>query len=76
MISHLLEDPTGRILISIILGLGLATILRQTCKGSSCVVIESPPLGEIKKYYYKIDDDCWKYTPYASKCDEKNSSNM
>lgn len=69
MIANLLDDPYGRIAVSVILGLGLATLLRQTCKGSSCVIVHGPPLRDVQRYVYKVDDDCFKYTPYASKCD-------
>ena len=69
MISKLLNSHIGKIIISVVLGLGLATIFRKVCKDNSCVIIKGPNSEEIKKYVYKIDSDCFKYTPVATKCD-------
>jgi hypothetical protein len=69
MISAFLKTNFGGILLSIILGLGLAALFRQACKGDNCIVVNGPKVSEVQKYYYKLDDDCFKYTPYATKCD-------
>lgn len=70
ILSDIMDNPTGRIIVSIILGFGLATIFRKVCSGHSCVVIKGPPINEVSKYYYKIDEDCYKYTPYTSSCEK------
>ena len=70
MIGRILESKLGQILISIILGLGLATVFRKVCK-DNCVIVKGPSLDEINKFYYKIDDDCFKYTPQVTHCDSK-----
>lgn len=69
MIEKLLNDKKGQIILSIILGLGLATIFRKVCTDNSCVVVKGPNKKDLEKYYYKIEDDCFKYTPYSSKCE-------
>ena len=68
MIKKILGSRVGAILLSVILGLGLAAVFRQVCKGNDCVVIKGPSLEDVKKYYYKIDNDCFKYTPYVTQC--------
>ena len=65
-----MDDPIGRIIISVLLGLGLATIFRQVCKGNSCIIVNGPNPSEVQRNYYKLDEDCYKYTPYYVKCDE------
>jgi hypothetical protein len=74
MIQDLLEKPLGRIFLSIILGLGLAAIFRQVCKGDECVIIKGPKKNDLEKYYYKIEDDCFKYTPYDAPCESEATS--
>lgn len=69
MLKEVMDHPTGRIIISILLGLGLASLFRKVCSGKHCVVVNGPNMAEIKKYYYKIDQDCFKYTPVASQCE-------
>lgn len=68
MITEILDSKIGQIVISIILGLGLATIFRKVCTGNSCVVIKSPSSEDINKYYYKINQDCFKYNPVPVPC--------
>lgn len=70
-LSNIMNDPVGRIIVSVVLGLGLASIFRKVCNGNSCVIVKGPSIEEIKKFYYKIEDDCYKYTPVASQCDRK-----
>ena len=68
MISKFMESKLGQIVISIILGFGLATIFRKVCKDGSCVVIKGPRPSDVSQYYYKLHDDCYKYTPYITPC--------
>jgi hypothetical protein len=68
MIHEIMEMEFGKILVSVILGFGLATMFAKICKGSDCVVIQGPPIKEIKENIYRIDDDCYKYTPLVTKC--------
>jgi hypothetical protein len=68
MITKFLNSKTGQIVISIILGLGLASLFRKVCQDNQCIIIKGPPLEEVNKYVYKIDDECYKYTPQSTKC--------
>lgn len=56
-------------LISIVLGLGLASIFRQVCKDDSCRVVKGPDLKELEKSLYRIDDKCYRYKPSITMCD-------
>ena len=69
MITDFLNSNTGKIVISIILGLGLATIFRKVCSDNQCMIMKGPTMEEVNKYVYKIDDNCFKYTPQPTKCD-------
>ncbi len=69
-ISEMFNTPSGSIIISIILGLGLAALFRKACHDKKCIVIKGPNMDDIHKYYYKVDDDCYKYTPVVTdECD-------
>jgi hypothetical protein len=74
MIKDLLESPTGQIIISVILGLGLATLFRKVCTSNNCIVIKGPNLKDLEKYYYKVDGDCYKYTPYVTNCSHETNA--
>jgi len=64
-----LHTPQGRILMSALLGLGLASLFRAVCKGNKCHVFRAPPLADIQDKIYKTSGGhCVTYTPIAAKC--------
>lgn len=68
MLTDIINNDAGRIIISVILGLGLATFFRKICK-DNCLIIRGPDKKEITKFYYKYNNDCFKYTPYEVSCE-------
>lgn len=70
-LDKLFQSDIGRIIVSILLGLGIAALFRRACKGKNCVVIQGPKREEIDKYYYKVFDDCFKYKPREVPCTEE-----
>jgi hypothetical protein len=67
-LNRLMGDRVGAIVVSVILGLGLAALFRRACKGDGCVVVRAPKGDDVGRYFYKLEDDCYKYTPYAAPC--------
>jgi len=67
--KRLLNTPTGQILISILLGLGLATLFRKTCVDDKCIVFNGPVIEDIEDKTFKHNDKCYKYTSEAGRCD-------
>jgi len=67
-LGKFVNTETGRIFMSIILGVGLATIFRASCKGKNCIIYNAPPLKEIKDKIFKIDDKCYKFETKSAKC--------
>tara|TARA_B100000902_G_C26739753_1_gene635523 strand:+ start:280 stop:483 length:204 start_codon:yes stop_codon:yes gene_type:complete len=61
------KTDTGRKIISVILGLGFASMFRRICEKNNCLVIKGPKLKKMDKYY-RIDKTCYKYEPYAVEC--------
>lgn len=60
-IRRLLYSKYSHILISIILGFGLATIFRKACKQRNCIMFRAPPLKDINEKVYKFNNKCYKY---------------
>lgn len=67
-ISKFVHTESGRLFMSIILGLGLASIFRASCKGKNCILYNAPPLDEIKDKTFKINSKCYKFDPTLVKC--------
>ena len=68
----LVQSKLGRFLISVILGLGLATLFRKSCKSKECTVFLSPDIASIKDDIYSFNDKCVKYKEKAVKCDNNH----
>ena len=68
----LVQSKLGRFLISVILGLGLATLFRKSCKSKECTVFLAPDIASIKDDIYKYDSKCIKYKEKAVKCDDNH----
>jgi hypothetical protein len=63
-----IHTENGRIIMSILLGFGLASLFRTICKDKDCLIFHAPPLDEFKDKTYKMDGKCVKYVPVATKC--------
>jgi hypothetical protein len=57
-----------KILLSILWGLGLSMLFRQTCKGRQCIIYKSPKINNIKGNIYKYNDKCYNYETEITKC--------
>jgi len=67
-LGKFIHTETGRIIMSILLGLGLASLFRTVCKDNNCLVFHAPPLDEFKDKIYKTNGKCVKYIPVPTKC--------
>lgn len=63
-----LHTERGKIIMSILLGFGLASLFRVACKNNRCHIFHAPPLDEFKDKIYKHNGKCVKYEPVATKC--------
>jgi len=67
--QRLLNTEYGRNIISIFLGLGLASLFRKVCTDKNCIVFNGPIIGDIEGKTFKYSDKCYKYSVHADKCD-------
>lgn len=62
------HTKNGKIIMSLLLGFGLATIFRTICKEKDCIIFMAPPLEEIKDKIYEHENKCYQYKPESTKC--------
>ena len=72
-LKRLVSSDFGVKMLSIILGLGLATLFRKVCKGRNCMVFKGPPMEKVKNTIYKKNDKCYRFTYDNVDCDTKRS---
>lgn len=67
---RLLESSLGKIIISILLGLGLASLFHNVCNSKNCIQFKGPVLSEINGKVMQYGDGCYKYDLVRTKCNE------
>jgi hypothetical protein len=67
--KRLLNTDLGRIVISILLGLGLATLFKKVCNDKNCMVYSGPIIQDLEGKTYKHNNKCYTYTSEAVSCD-------
>ena len=76
-IHNILYTERGKIVLSIILGLGLATLFRKICDGKNCYKFIGPKQNEIRDKIYSFDSDnkeCFVMKEKAVKCGLKSKT--
>ena len=68
-IRRILYSEVGKYMISIIMGLGLATLFRKVCKNRSCFVFQAPSIEKIRDQTFKYNDKCYNFKETATSCD-------
>lgn len=67
-LGKFVHSERGKIIMSILLGFGLASLFRRLCKNNNCIAFHAPPLHEFNDKIYQIKDKCVKYVPVPTKC--------
>ena len=71
-INKLLYSENGKILISIILGLGIAGLFKMSCDNRSCIVYKGPEFKDKKNIKY--NDKCYDVQEEMINCKDKNDN--
>jgi hypothetical protein len=70
-IQKFMHDNNAKYLISILIGLGIATIFRKACKNDDCYTFKGPYTTEIHDSIYSFNNKCYKFVPKNIKCKSK-----
>jgi hypothetical protein len=67
-LGRFVHTETGKYIMSMLLGFGLASLFRTVCKDKNCLIFHAPPLDQFKDKIYKSDGKCVKYNSVPTKC--------
>jgi hypothetical protein len=71
MIQNILKSmhtQFGKYIISLILGIGLASLFRKACNERNCLVFRGPAPDVVRKTIYKHNDKCYKFREDSTSC--------
>ena len=72
--KDLIDSGFGSVIVSGVLGLGLAALFQKACKDNNCIIIKGPPYKDIKDKIYIHDGKCIVYKPESSSCETKDNT--
>ena len=61
--KKIISYPSGALFISILLGLGLASIFRKVCHDRSCLVVQTIPPKKLINTVLRRDKKCYQWVP-------------
>jgi hypothetical protein len=67
-VKKIMEVPGIPALLSFVIGLGLASMLRPACKGPECIVIRGPPVQDIRDAVYQFGSKCVEFQAKPVEC--------
>lgn len=69
------NSDTGRLLLSIMLGLGVAGLFKMSCDNRSCIVYKAPEFKQEKKII-KYNDKCYAVHEKMINCAESKGETI
>ena len=67
-IVKFINSTKGRYVLSILLGLGLATLFRKACNSRNCLIFKAPDLDKIKGKIFNHDNKCYEFHEESTSC--------
>jgi hypothetical protein len=69
--NKLFNSVVGKYIISILLGIGLASLFRKVCSERSCLTFTGAKLTDIDNKIFKFNNKCYSFKNAASSCDTR-----
>lgn len=71
ILKDFMSNNVGCIVVSVLLGLGLATMFHKVCVGRDCVIVKGPSVDYVTRHIWRSGQDCFKYKVQKVKCPEE-----
>ena len=69
-ILNAMKSNFGKNMISIIIGIGIASLFRKSCEGKECMIFKGPEFEKITNTVYKYNDKCYKFIEKNVTCNK------
>jgi hypothetical protein len=64
----MMEVPGLAMVMSLLIGFGIAAIFRPLCKGPECVIMRGPPVTDIRGAVYQFGSKCVEFDAKPIEC--------
>jgi len=71
-LNDFFKSNLGSYIASIIIAVGIVSILRKSCTGPNCSIVKAPDPDIVSDTVWKINGRCFKFDPNPIDCPEKN----
>lgn len=68
VLKNIITSEVGRNVMSILLGIGLASLFSKVCKDRNCIVFKGKNPEKVKDKIFKYDENCYKYELINTSC--------
>ena len=75
-IMKFMKTQQGSYVVSIILGIGIASLFRKSCASRNCMVFRGPPIDNVKKSVFRHNNKCYKFTEKSVDCNPKTNKQV
>lgn len=66
---NIFKTDTSKMIISILWGLGLATMFQKICNDQKCIIYQAVDPNTIKNNIYNHNGECIQFEPELTTCD-------
>ena len=65
----MIDNKRIKIIISVVIGLGIASLFKRTCEGRNCIILKQVEDKHfIENNNYKFGNDCYKFNSVETNC--------
>ena len=71
-LQKIIDSSSSQYIVSILLGIGLASLFRKSCQNRNCIVFKAPSNQKIQDKIFKFDDKCYTFISESISCNTHN----
>lgn len=71
MLETVLENRAGQVILSALLGMGIAIMFSKACSGRNCIVVRGPNPAAIEGKIYQFNDECYSFKHHMTTCNKE-----
>lgn len=72
--KQILHSDVGKVIISVVLGVGFSCLFKKVCKDKDCLIFKGPVIQTVDGKIFQHDDKCYTYKLKSVSCDKKKKT--